>query len=171
MLRLEQNTGTRSQARRRSLVCRLKDKPAGRGNADEGVAASVTLPDRNSFPGWPRMQSKVTSDWNQLCGWALKSLLWEGKEDRRGSDLLQVHRWVGLMSVLFSLERAGLESDSASSTGIIPTLPLGKVQRGQMIYPRFPLQDSSRGGNKIKISGVCSCCLCLYHVCDLQAKK
>lgn len=166
MLRLEQNTGTRSQARRRSLVCRLKDKPAGRGNADEGVAASVTLPDRNSFPGWPRMQSKVTSDWNQLCGWALKSLLWEGKEDRERKWLASSPSlsWADVCFAQFG-------ESWAREWFCFPTLPLGKVQRGQMIYPRFPLQDSSRGGNKIKISGVCSCCLCLYHVCDLQAKK
>lgn len=173
MLSSVQNTGARSQARRRSPVCRLQEKPASRCNAAQGVAASVTLPDRNNFPGWPRIQNKVTSDWNQMCGWALKSLLWDGKEDRE-------RKWLAPspslsqgddLPVLFSLERAGIESDSASSTSTVSTLQLGKLQTGQMICPRFPLQDSSRTGNKIRTLGVYSCCFCFDHVCILQAKR
>lgn len=38
----------------------------------------------------------------------------------------------------------------ASSTSILPTFQLGKVKRGKIICPRFPLQGSSRAGNKIK---------------------
>lgn len=39
-----------SQDVRKPLICKLKDKTAGRYNADEGVAPSVMLSDRNSFP-------------------------------------------------------------------------------------------------------------------------
>ena len=157
MLRLAQNTGARSQAGRRSLVCRLKGKPAGKCNADEGVAASVMLPDRNSSSGWPRMQSKVMSDWNQLCGWALKSLLWEGKEDRE-------RKW---LSPSPSLSRADDLRVCFVQFGenwdrewfyfqhkYDPQLQLGEVQRGQMTCRRFPLQDSSRAGNKMKLPSV-----------------
>lgn len=38
-----------SQDVRKPLICKLKDETAGRRNADEGVAPSVMLSDRNSF--------------------------------------------------------------------------------------------------------------------------
>lgn len=165
-----------SHAGRRPLLCKLKDETAAKCNADEGVAASVMLPDRNSFPGWPRMQSEFTFDCNELRGYALKSLLWEGKDDRRGSDLLQVSQWVGVMtcaSVLFVLERAGIGNGSVSmlKSSWECFEDGGKAQRGQGMCSRLPSQDSGRAGNKTKSPGVPSCHLCFYCVWELQAKR
>lgn len=92
-----------------------------------------------------------------------KSLLWEGKEDGKWLAPNPSLSWEdGLYGFV---EFYGMERDSASRTSIIPTLQLGKVKRGQIICPRFPLQGSSRAGNKIKSP------FCSSLVCTLQAQR